>query len=273
MTKSSVTHGGAGGSLGGKRALRALGAIFSICMALVLLCPAESWSAESRTAYQELVGSIGKGVFFLAWPTADYESVSFGDVYPTANGADISFRLHGKSGINGGPLWVDVIIEVRDGKITDLRWGRNNAVLAQPGSTIEAWGQALAQLNEQSSRSRRSDQTVQPNRPSSQSNGFGYLFTNHCKSPVEVAICYRDTSGQWRTDGWWTFAPGGSAYLFSDGSKLAATTSEWYFYAATTDGSDWKWAGEYTVSLNGRTLHMRKVIDKEGDSEWSVDCQ
>jgi uncharacterized membrane protein len=237
-----------------------LASVFLLELISLLAYTPSLLAAEST--YRGFVDSVAESLFFLAWPTATYESVEFGDVEFLSSGADVSFRLHGKSSFDDGPLWVDVVIEVRNGEITDLRWGRNNAVLAQPGSTIKALAEELDRINNERSRSQASSTAA----------GLGYQFTNRCSRSVELAIHYMDTSGRWQTEGWWTFAPGESASLNNNAGRLTSNKATWYFYARTSDNA-WEWRGDNRFTLNGTSLGMREMTDTEGDSEWYVSCE
>jgi hypothetical protein len=55
--------------------------------------------------------------------------------------------IGGISAFGGGPLWTDVVIEVRNGRIDDLYWGENKALLFKPGESIKVWGEVLKELN------------------------------------------------------------------------------------------------------------------------------
>lgn len=124
------------------------GLTFISLLILSLLCSSRTSHADSSDSEQRsFVDSIGAMIYGVAWPTAEYERASFGGVREIAGGIEITFRVQGRSAFGGGPLWTDVAIEVSNGRITDLRWGRNNAVLAQPGETMKALGQVLAELN------------------------------------------------------------------------------------------------------------------------------
>lgn len=250
--------------------LRASWIVSSICMFLLIASPAIlRGDDDSRESYKSFADAVGESLYFLAWPTAEYQRVSFGGVSFTSNGADVSFRLHGKSGFDGGHLWVDVVVEIRNGEITNLRWGDNNAILAQPGSTMKAMGEILAELNEEYSQSQGGGA-----RQSGTSQGYRYYFTNNCSRPVTLAIRYRDVAGQWRTEGWWKFAPGAGNYLSSSThQELRSNSAVWYYYAEATDGSGWSWTGSLPVSFDGRNLRMQEMNDKEGDSEWSITCR
>lgn len=271
MTRFRTQSGPSQGTVQeGRGILRASWLISSICMILLLSSPPYLWAEDdSEDSFKKFVHGMGETLYFLAWPTAEYERAGFGGVSFTSNGADVSFRLHGKSGFDGGHLWVDVVVEIRNGEITDLRWGDNNAILAQPGATIKAMGEVLAELNKEYSQSQGGG-----SRQSGTSQGYRYYFTNNCSRPVTLAIRYRDVAGQWRTEGWWKFAPGAGNYLSSSThQELRSNSAVWYYYAETTDGSDWSWTGSSPVSFDGRNLRMQEMNDKEGDSEWSITCK
>jgi hypothetical protein len=276
MTKSSGKERPEGGTHRKKGGvLPAFWIAFSMCMILVLASSSSLWGEEdSRDSYEKIADAVGKTLYFLAWPTAEYERATLGGVSFATGGADVSFRLQGKSGFSGDHLWVDVVLEIRNSEITNIRWGDNNAILAQPGTTIKAMGEALAQLNEEYTRSQ--DSRAPGNQfsgPAGGSQGFGYYFLNSCSRPIALAIRYQEVTGQWRTDGWWNFAPGQGSYLFSGGKQIRSKNAIWYFYAETVDGSDWNWTGDYSFSLSGRNLRMQEMTDKEGDSEWSITCK
>jgi hypothetical protein len=59
-------------------------------------------------------------------------------------GYDVPIVLYGRSGWDGGQLWLELVIELRNGAISDVRLGRDNAILARPFSTLAA-GVAIAQ--------------------------------------------------------------------------------------------------------------------------------
>ena len=134
---------------------------------VVLICPCVAYGGTGEEGARGFADSVGEFIFALAWPTATYERVSFGSVEETDAGMDVSFRLHGKSAFGGGSLWVEVVLQIENGKITDLRWGRHNGILAAPGETIKVMSEALAELNKQHSPA----QTITP--PVSST---GYVF-------------------------------------------------------------------------------------------------
>lgn len=252
-----------------RRPTRPLAPPIGLAVAWLMLAATSPLPAaqEGEGFYRGFVDAVGETIFALAWPTAEYERVAFGSVTFGADGAQVSFRLHGKSAWDDGPLWVEVMIDVRDGRITDLRWGRHNALLAEPGETIGLLSQALEELTAELARSQGS---AAPSAGSGE--GYRFVFTNGCRSPVQLAIRYRDVEDRWRTEGWWTFAPGKTAHLASDGKVLRSNRATWYYFAESLDGSRLEWSGDEVVSFQGRRLSMRAATDEHGDSEWTVTC-
>jgi tetratricopeptide (TPR) repeat protein len=225
--------------------------------------------AQSDDSYKDFIDGVGEMLYFLAWPSAAYESVSFGGVSAAYGGADVKVMLHGKSFFSEEPLWTEVVVQFRDGKVRDVKWGRNNARLAQPGSTVTALGEALVELNAEYERSQGNSGF----QGGSSGSSYGYHFTNSCGHPLRLAIRYTVGNDHWETKGWWEFKPGKASYLVSEGKKILANNAVWYFYAETTDGSHLAWTGEATTaSLNGKKFKMKRLEDKHGDSNWTVTC-
>jgi uncharacterized membrane protein len=247
----------------GFHSVRAISAV--VIAVVVLIFPAAAYGGTDDDDARGFVDSVGAFVFALAWPTATYERARFGSVEETDDGMDVYFRLHGKSAFGGGPLWVDVVLEIKNGKIADLRWGRHNGILAAPGETIKVMSEALAELNKQHA-------PAPATTPPVSSTGYIFKFTNGCRHPVRLSIRYLDTSGAWKSDGWWRFEPGETGNLSSDDGLLRSNNSFWYYYAETTNGSELEWRGTEKTKVGTREVPMRKAVDNEGDSEWSVTC-
>jgi hypothetical protein len=124
------------------------GSIAAILIAVV--APAlVAQTAPSRAWYERLVDGVAAVVYNVAWPTATYERVTFRSLNPAANGADVAFRLHGKSLFADGDLWLDVIMQVRGGEITGLKWGDNNGFVP-PGLTTGAMLEAINEMTKPS---------------------------------------------------------------------------------------------------------------------------
>ena len=237
---------------------------------LLLICAIAVWPVAvygDDSAERSFVDSIAATVYAFAWPTATYESVTFGSATAIDDGVLVSFRLHGKSAFDDGPLWVDVLIEIKHGEVTDLRWGRNNAILAAPGSTMKALGEMLTELNKGHRQPGATPMTP------GVSSGDQFRFTNNCSHPVQLAIRYKSTTRGWRTAGWWSFAPGETGKLSAEnGELLRSTNAIWYYYAETTDSAGFKWSGDNAVKVGARELRMKKMTEERGDSAWTITC-
>jgi uncharacterized membrane protein len=230
-----------------------------VVLAFQLVAGGSASAQEDGSAnYEKLGAAIGKTLYFFAWPTATYESATFGGIARAASGLNVVFRLHGKSAFDDGYLWTDVVLLIRNWQIVDLKWGQNNAALMAPGATMKAMGEALHELNNEVARTQR---------PASQ-----FVFTNQCGHPLQLAIEYQGVDGQWHRAGWWSFASGETSTLQFDGQTLTTSNDVWYFYAEATDDSGLIWKGRHRVSADGRDLPMAKVQDAEGDREWSATC-
>jgi len=140
----------------------------SICLFFAVFNPFHLQAQADRseeTSYKDFIDGVGAMLYFLAWPSAAYDSVSFAGASAANGGTDVKVRLHGKSSINDGYLWTELIVVFRDGEIRDVKWGRNNALLMQPGSTVTAFGEALSELNAEYERSQSASRVFLFGRP------------------------------------------------------------------------------------------------------------
>jgi len=252
--------------------LRATLAVILLLVGLGLTGDAQARQDES--GFRAFVDAIGESLYFLAWPSAKYDSVGFGGVRFVEGGADVAVRLHGRSGFSDTHLWTDVIIEIRDGEVQDVRWGNNNAILVQPGKTMEAMGEVFAEMNAEYQKNlRQSGAAVGKGGTPSSGNGFPFYVTNRCEHPVRLAIHFKDSSGRWRTEGWWTFGPGKAGRLNdARGRNLRTKNSIWYFYGEAADGTGVVWKGDARFTWNGRNLPMDKLEDTQGDLDLTLTC-
>ena len=121
----------------------------------VVACIAATARAQQDTderRIQRFVDDVGKTLYFLAWPFAKYEGVRFNGLSRVAGGADAKLTLSGISALDGDDLWTEVVLEIRNGRISNVRWGRHNALVFKPGETVSALGDVLAELNKQYAR-------------------------------------------------------------------------------------------------------------------------
>lgn len=225
--------------------------------------------SESREGIEGLVHDMGKALFFWAWPTADYDSLTFGGVTQLSDGGiAVSLVLHGRSGVDGGHLWTEVVLDLADGRVRQLHWGRNDAVIAQPGSTIKAMGEVLANLTDEYQKARSAQsQTAQ-----SRSEIAGRIrVLNACHAPLRLAIAYVALDGQWKKVGWWSFEPGQGDYLtLASHAPVRSAGKKWYFYAQ--DDQKRRWHGDFDVTVGQRTVPMQERVDQPGDDELMLTC-
>lgn len=89
---------------------------------------------------RSLVSSLAATVYNLAWPTAHYEGVTMGIPQRVGRGYDVPIVLYGRSGISDGLLWLEIVFELRDGELYNVRLGGDNAVLRRPFETLTIVG-------------------------------------------------------------------------------------------------------------------------------------
>ena len=129
----------------------ALGLSFVLAMAgstLVASLLAGQQAAPDEEA-RGLVEPIAATVYKAAWPTATFERFALSRVNRTAGGQDVIVRLEGISAFGGGTLWMELALEFRGGRMTDLAVRRHNAVLAKPFETSQAVGRLLVDVGEE----------------------------------------------------------------------------------------------------------------------------
>ena len=155
--------------------------------------------------------TLGKTLYFFAWPTATYAAADFvGVAFAPGGGVNVTFRLYGTSAFDDSSLWTDVVVLIRNLEVADMRFGRNNAVLAAPGATMKAMGQALADLNRELAKS--------------PSGAQAFVFTNRCDHPIRLAVHYLAADGSWRCAGWWQIGSGERDAVLTIGDGQALTT-------------------------------------------------
>ncbi len=100
---------------------------------------------------------------------------------------------------------------------------------------------------------------------------------NKCSMPMYVAIRYVPYgSSDFSTKYWWSFDAHESDYLV-DGSnhkRLRTKNTVLFYYAEekTKRANKYKIEGDHNVKIQGKTYGMKKIIDKEGDTEIVLRC-
>lgn len=100
-----------------------------------------------------------------------------------------------------------------------------------------------------------------------------FYIENQCNHPLSIILQYRDVEGVWRMEEG-TINGGVAGYLTDkEGNEFKTNNAVWYYYAQTTDGSDWEWAGDELSSYAGVDLPMIRAEDHEGDNDIILSCE
>lgn len=200
----------------------------------------QAWAQRNRdddvSWYKEFVDAIGGTLYFVAWPTATYERVSFEGLSRTYGGVDIKIKLHGRSAFDDSSLWTEVVVEVRGGEVTDIKWGRNNAIIAQPGETMGAIVELLAELNKEYDRTNgttRNPRPREPYRPPVSQRTYAICLTN--TTDLDLNYQFRWGAGEWENR---RVAPNGSRWhslKVSDGSGIPPKIQIKYDFALSDE--------------------------------------
>ena len=232
-------------------------ALLSLLLLALHGAAAGSAQAQAASDYEKMVAGVCNVLYKVAWPTATYEGAQFRGIQPTESGANVVFRLYGRSGLDDSSLWTDLIVTFQGLEPVDIRFGQNNAVLFAPGETSGA----VLDVIKSELRKRQ------------QPRGNAFTFTNACDRPLRLAVHYLALDGQWHTAGWWNVGAGERTGLnTAEGQPITTQATSWYFYAQATDGSDIEWRGEYAIDADGQTLPMLQASDTTGPREWTATC-
>jgi hypothetical protein len=118
-------------------------------VAVLIVIATSPLQADDTSVWDKLVQGIGKSTYFAAFPTATYKGAKFRTTTRTEDGTEVVFEVYGLSAFDHSDLWTEVIVTVKDFEISNVRWGRNNALLAQPGETLKNLGDLLVEINKQ----------------------------------------------------------------------------------------------------------------------------
>lgn len=120
---------------------RKLTAPFATALPAAATARAQSLASNAQASYpneyeqstimdniRSFVDPVAREIFFLAWPGSPFRSFSLSDPTSTPGGFDVSVKLDG-TGINeqgGTDIWLELVIEIRNGRYQGFRLGRNN---------------------------------------------------------------------------------------------------------------------------------------------------
>lgn len=179
----------------------------SLAVALVialLFCGGAARAQSSDEAwYHRAMNSIGKAMYFCAWPTDKYDHMEFGRITWQPGGADVSVILYGTSWLEGD-LWVEAVAEFRNGQMTDLRFGRySKKALVPPGTVMK---EGLKAINE----------ALKQNQP----QVAVLCLSNPTSDPISYSLSPEDASSQTLRPGqtWMFWHNGATDFTVSFGS-------------------------------------------------------
>jgi len=236
--------------------MKSIPAIISI--AFFFVCGAYAQVSESMLARLDLVFEeyMKKKTQQIVFMQTSIKSVIYTANYNESSKIYVvKGKYSFKGALNDDDFWVKAQAQIRNGRVLSGKLIDANADFYAQGIG-KAFGAALGQtIAEEGS-----------------SSGYNLHFTNNCSKKVKLAIRYKDLSGAWRTSGWWTFNPRQSSYLLLGDKRVKTNSDTLYYYAESTDGTYYWGSSDLTTKLDGRTLKMRKVVDKSGDTNWSISC-
>lgn len=93
--------------------------------------------------------------------------------------------------------------------------------------------------------------------------GYRVRITSQCIKDVDVAIRYKNTSGEWVFAKWYSIESGEKTYLNHGSSQMRTNSAVIYHFAETKSGVPWD-VGGHNFSSGGRDFPMQKTVDKEG---------
>jgi hypothetical protein len=171
--------------------------------------PAPLSAQRNESEARGIVGSLGAAVYNLAWPTAIYDGVTISQFQRVSQGFDVAIVLYGRSGINDGLLWIELVFELRNGALHDVRLGRDNHILVAPFETMRAVGRVGLAIVESVQDDQRREMLVGTWRD-------------------ENSVFTYTADGWWRCDwdsgsssaGRWTLQNGTLSWYFPDGTEI-----------------------------------------------------
>jgi hypothetical protein len=172
-----------------------------------------SAQSSDEAWYRRAINSLGKAMYFCAWPTDTYDHMEFGTIDLKPGGADVSVILYGTSWLEGD-LWTEAVAEFRNGQMTNLRFGRySRKALIPPGTVMK---EGLKAVNEELKR-QQSQQT--PQAPIAV-----LCLRNPTPDPIAYSLPSEQVSPQTLGPGqtWMFWHGGGGDFTVSFGATKAA---------------------------------------------------
>jgi cell division protein FtsB len=102
-----------------------------------------------------------------------------------------------------------------------------------------------------------------------------FYFSNNCHRSINLYLRYKQTSGNWVTDGKWSFNPNKSSYLSNSNNERVRLGSPVFYFYAEIPGTNYAWKGKNKITYEGKDLPMQlKVLFPgfSGDYTLSLIC-
>jgi hypothetical protein len=222
---------------------------------------------------RSFVDSIAAATYAAAWPTASYKKASIKSTSWVEGGYDVSVRLLGESAF-GGDLWLDLVFEIRNGGLSNVRIGGHNAILVPPFETTKALGAVLEDLiKEYESGSANRRPAPSPAAPTYSAGQAGAVCLRN-QSSEEIKFSYRWGEGAWQSDSvaaktnswyWWTYSGNNRTspqfYIrFDDNFAAGYTeTSYWLPRAEVTLPVKCEAAMQFQFVVSGPKIDLQKI--------------
>ena len=248
-----------------------------LMLAFVALAASAELQAQSRDedSFQSFIDSIAATTYAAAWPTATYKKVSIKSTTRVEDGYDVAVRLLGESAF-GGELWLDLVLEIRSGGLSDMRVGGHNARLVPPFETIKITGVFLEELlKEYEKNHAHHDPSPARAAPAHPANQAGAVCLKNPTS-YKINYSYRWGEEEWQSQSvdaesnrwhWWPYT--GSertspkfSIRFDDHFDVGYTeTSYWLPRATATLPITCEEAMQFEFVVRGRKIDLRSVAD------------
>jgi hypothetical protein len=118
---------------------------FILITTVLLPTSLKAATAGDKGSVESFIDSIAEMTYAAAWPSATFKGVSIKGTELVSDGYDVAVRLTGESAF-GGDLWLDLVFEIRNGGLHDMRIGGHNAILVPPFETTKALGAFIEEM-------------------------------------------------------------------------------------------------------------------------------
>ncbi|NEP57587.1 MAG: DUF1036 domain-containing protein [Symploca sp. SIO2G7] len=106
--------------------------------------------------------------------------------------------------------------------------------------------------------------------------GKKIVFNSQCRHPLKLAVRIQDTTDNWVTLGWWTLPSRQSLVLATDVRDIKTRSANFYLYAESIDGSNYRRSGNHLSTFGDRILKMSEQtfsLNADGDFTHTIDCR